>query len=803
MKTRSYGGVLLPDTTKLLAIGLTAAYGILLLFLAGRNRTPQGFKAPRWLLLTLAVAALSMAVYILPGNAHVDSRYEMFFVGELTQPALTVIAASLMLVFFGAHTFYYIQARWPGLWAVIGFLWWAALAVVTTLTKAPQLGRAGWYTTIYDPVEVPSLITFVGWLVISAVLILAALYAFYRARLPELANRALFAALLVPVVIGGVALGTSGENIISEAGRGIVLIGLFGAVYSVTVYRVFDIRRTVRRTAATAILTLVTGLVFFAALLAAQKLKPGTRGLYPILVGLALGLAIAYIPLRLLAQRVSSRLVGATTTGITGQLRRYSEDIAAAVELDVLVDVTLRTLADVLRVRRGGLILVEENGGSLRLEPVTRGMGEIPDISGQIANNSPVTHCLEVRRTALLQYDLDFAAAYAGVPPEEKHFFKQMYMSAYAPVVVDGHLIGILCCGPKASDDPFTVHDLELMMTIANQAGVALRNARLISDLRHRESEQADLNRALSATKEQLEKLDNVKTDFITIASHELRTPLAQIRGYTDIMEAMNEEEMLDQDQISGMTSNLRKAADRLENLIAAMLDVSQLDVNAMDLRFTQVSVEQIMRMAIEPLTESIRNRRLMLSARGLRDLPSIQGDQQRLVQAFRNVVLNAIKYTPDGGRIDITGRQEDNTVLIAIKDTGIGIDPANHELIFEKFFRVQDPSLHSTGATKFMGAGPGLGLTIARGVFNAHGGRVWVESPGYNAEKFPGSIFYISLPLVPPVDAKRITPFDSTISLDLKAKRKIASDGGASIPAPAPAELSPTLPKPPAGLRE
>jgi signal transduction histidine kinase len=395
-------------------------------------------------------------------------------------------------------------------------------------------------------------------------------------------------------------------------------------------------------------------------------------------------------------------------------------------------------------------------------------MGEIPDIIGQIACDQPIHNRLVRARAPLLQYDLDYDKRYAVSASHERAFFQQMRMSAYAPVVVQGHLVGILCCGAKVSDDPFTEHDLELLMTIANQTGVALRNARLVADLRRRETEQADLNRAISATKTQLERLDGVKTDFITIASHELRTPLAQIRGYTDIMEAMNEQEMLDQDQIAGMTANLRKAADRLENLIGAMLDVSQLDVDAMDLRFSQTSVEHCIRTAIEPLTESIQQRKLMLSARGLRDLPPIQADMQRLVQAFRNVVLNAIKYTPDGGRIDVNGRMQGDDVIIAIKDSGIGIDPKNRELIFEKFFRAHDPSLHSTGATKFMGAGPGLGLTIARGVITAHGGRIWVESPGYDPEKYPGSTFYVALPLTPPEGAARIAPFEPTVHLDM-----------------------------------
>ena len=205
------------------------------------------------------------------------------------------------------------------------------------------------------------------------------------------------------------------------------------------------------------------------------------------------------------------------------------------------------------------------------------------------------------------------------------------------------------------------------------------------------------------------------------------------------------------------MTASMRRAADRLEQLIEAMLDVSQLDVNAMDLLFTPLTADSVMRSALEPLRESIESRKLLVTARGLSRLPSFQGDMQRLVQAFRNVVLNAIKYTPDGGQIAITGRLRDDAILIAVRDSGIGIDPANHELIFQKFFRTHDPNLHSSGTTKFMGAGPGLGLTIARGVIEGHGGRIWVESEGEDRVLLPGSTFHIALPLHPPAEARRV----------------------------------------------
>jgi signal transduction histidine kinase len=277
------------------------------------------------------------------------------------------------------------------------------------------------------------------------------------------------------------------------------------------------------------------------------------------------------------------------------------------------------------------------------------------------------------------------------------------------------------------------------------------------------------LNNSLGNANDRMGKLDAVKTDFVTIASHELRTPLAQVRGYTDIIDALNDQGMLDQDQIRGLVTNLRKATERMEELISAMLDVSQLDVNAMDLRFTQTSPESVLRMAIEPLTDPIKQRKLTLSARGLKGLPMIEADMQRLVQAFRNVITNAIKFTPDGGRIDIIASHQvadhptqGDSILIAIADTGVGMDEEHIPLVFNKFYRAFDPGLHSTGTYKFMGAGPGLGLTIAKGVVEGHGGRIWAESPGHDMENPKGSTFYVQLPLTPPETARRVMAFES-----------------------------------------
>jgi signal transduction histidine kinase len=141
-----------------------------------------------------------------------------------------------------------------------------------------------------------------------------------------------------------------------------------------------------------------------------------------------------------------------------------------------------------------------------------------------------------------------------------------------------------------------------------------------------------------------------------------------------------------------------------------------------------------------------------------LEELSPVMADLPALRKVFYNLVVNAIKYTPDGGEITIRGQTVApdggelpvGGVEIVVSDTGIGIAPEYRDLIFMKFYQGGDAALHSSGRTKFKAGGPGLGLSIARGIVEAHQGWIWVESPGYNERDFPGSHFHVMLPLRP-----------------------------------------------------
>jgi signal transduction histidine kinase len=136
--------------------------------------------------------------------------------------------------------------------------------------------------------------------------------------------------------------------------------------------------------------------------------------------------------------------------------------------------------------------------------------------------------------------------------------------------------------------------------------------------------------------------------------------------------------------------------------------------------------------------------------------------DPERLLEVFQKIVSNAIKYTPDGGQIIITGRELTGFTDIMVIDNGIGISSNDLPHIFAMFSSMGDSSLHSSSKTKFRGGGPGLGLFISKGILEAHGGNIWAESPGYDEKLCPGSTFHIMIPMrSAPQDDKIVEAFE------------------------------------------
>jgi len=253
----------------------------------------------------------------------------------------------------------------------------------------------------------------------------------------------------------------------------------------------------------------------------------------------------------------------------------------------------------------------------------------------------------------------------------------------------------------------------------------------------------------LEKTNKALEQMDRTKMRFIQVSAHELRTPLTLVQGYAQIVNIKAK----DRADLTKYTNGILDGTTRIVEIIDSMLDVSRIDTNQLEAMLVPMGIEPVIEKVQKNFQTALADRKISFTAEGFASLPEINGDKDLLYKMFYHVIGNAIKYTPDGGRIEANGHITQNgtgksEIEIIIKDNGIGISKDNQDLVFEKFYQTGDVLLHSSGKTKFKGGGPGLGLAIARGIVTAHHGRIWLESPGYDEEKNPGTTVFVHLPV-------------------------------------------------------
>ena len=268
-----------------------------------------------------------------------------------------------------------------------------------------------------------------------------------------------------------------------------------------------------------------------------------------------------------------------------------------------------------------------------------------------------------------------------------------------------------------------------------------------------------------------LARLNKMKDSFLGLASHELKTPLTVIMGYSELLLTDMKDQLT---KTTGeMIQNISGAASRLDSIVKDMIDVSMIDHKQLDLKINSIDINKLIETAINEMQFFFSLRKQDIVTNLTTSLPPINGDKNRLMQLISNVIGNAVKFTPDGGKIIIStaarqvtrnrhlsdvddlctlsiGKGSNSYIEIIITDTGIGIDKEDQIHIFDKFYEAGNIEEHSSGKVAFKSRGAGLGLSVAKGVVEMHGGEIWVESPGHDPQNCPGASFFILLPIDP-----------------------------------------------------
>lgn len=235
---------------------------------------------------------------------------------------------------------------------------------------------------------------------------------------------------------------------------------------------------------------------------------------------------------------------------------------------------------------------------------------------------------------------------------------------------------------------------------------------------------------AVSRDVSELIEVERLKDDFIRVAAHELKTPVAIVKGYAEVLLRSKQ---APPDQRQNMLEAIERGADRMDRIIQDLLDISQLELRRLEMKQDRVDLSELVREVVEGIAPTAHKHSLRLR----KVAPAVVvGDRQRLEQVVRQLIENAIKYSPNGGDVDVEIDVRDQEVAVSVTDHGIAIPKARQRRIFQRFYRAHAGTPHDFG-------GMGVGLYLSREIVRQHRGRMWFES-----EIGQGSTFHFSLPL-------------------------------------------------------
>jgi signal transduction histidine kinase len=396
------------------------------------------------------------------------------------------------------------------------------------------------------------------------------------------------------------------------------------------------------------------------------------------------------------------------------RILRISQILTSTLQLEPLLQTIIQAATELTGTEASSIMLVDKNTGKLRFEAANGVKGEevkritVPlegSIAGWIVCEGKPLLIPDVR-----QQDLRFYTQ----ADQTTDFETRSILGV--PLQVKGEVIGVLEALNKTGNGIFTQDDIHTLSTLAAHAAIAIENARLVTEIQK--------------AYEELSELDQLKSEFVAIASHELQTPLTVILGYASFLKA----------DVTGAASEqldaVLQSALRLRSLINDMVNLRHIETGEAELELEQLSLNELVTTITAEFASLAEARKQNVSIKLASQPPMVEADRQKLYLVLANLLSNAIKFTPEGGRIQVAVEAKGNEVWVSVRDAGIGIPPREQERIFDRFYQVE-PSL----TRRFEGMG--LGLSIAKGMVELHGGRIWVDSV-----EGMGSSFTFALPL-------------------------------------------------------
>ncbi|MBX3039030.1 MAG: GAF domain-containing protein [Anaerolineales bacterium] len=732
-----------PSLIQFIFLLFVAALYLPVIFFAIQRRD-EGHAFATWLVVLYALIAM---VINLAEAFWQDQSDGFLFVGINTYIAFTLVAVLMIaLQAFLKNDVWWV---WVGFW----LFWGLGLALI--LTNALDLSEVVWTNgnfILYRSRLGPAW-AILGWLILIIAMILNLSNANRQIRQPLLRNRLNYWFAPIFLTLLGDVLLFSGVYITTQPLRWFTAISM---AYVVGTHYVPDLKNILRQAliyflSTVAIISFYVGVFLFI-----QAVFGRTANYNPVLVGalIVLLIMIISVPFRNFVTKTVTKWMKGDQYDASVTIHEYSQSISNILDMDRLASIAVGIMLEAMQLERGFLFLVdtERQADGKRVYKIrsARSPEERQIVAVELQEDGIIASYLTREAKPLLQYDLDLLPAFRNASLVERNWFAQLHTEVYVPIFAKKQWIGLLAFGAKLSGNRFTKEDLNVLSAHANQTAVALENARLVDNLMSLNQELRSARRALERNNQELQRIDQAKSDFISIASHELRTPLTVMKGYTEMM---MEDDRLD-NNLKNMVKKMNEGTMRLHEIMDSMFDVAQIDSRSLKPHLQPVDLGKLIQDVCIEQSKTANEREQKITV-ALPPLPQVKADPNLLKKMFHHLIRNAIKFTPNGGKITVIGNQippvinlPNGGVEITIIDTGVGVDPNLREIIFTKFYQPGELGKHSTSKSRFKGGGAGLGLALSKGIIEAHGGKIWVESPGYDEVNFPGSQFHIILPL-------------------------------------------------------
>ncbi|OJI08543.1 hypothetical protein BK005_00635 [bacterium CG10_37_50] len=506
--------------------------------------------------------------------------------------------------------------------------------------------------------------------------------------------------------------------------------------YSIIRYRLMDIRIVARKIFIFVGASVVAYLTYYAVLWFENNLLGGAYSTKSLLIGVVL--AGLFVALFQSSSKWIERLANKyfffslynyqeTINYVSGQLTHYTD-------LSKINDLVLTTIKESLGVTQAEIMLFEKNNLSAKKDPLIKYLQ---------TNQRPVvleelSHLVNDER--LKEQREIFITVYERV--------KNLGAAICLPMISNKRLVGFITLGPKVISDPFTVEDLELLMTLSNQAAIAIDNAELYKEvkdfnktLKQKVSEQTmnlrDKTKVLEEQAEHLKKLLVMRSEFLDIASHQLKTPISVISGTISMFKEGSIQKMPIETQ-NKLIDNIYQKSLKINQIIRDILQASEFDTDKfsfVEKRVVPVDLNKVLADVITGNQAFADEKKLQLVFAFNPGNPQINSDPDYLEQAIFNLVDNALKYTKEG-KVQLSLDENLQSIIIKVKDTGVGIPREDQVRMFGKFERAKN-------AVNMYTDGSGLGLFITREIIEAHpGGTI-----SFTSEEGKGTEFIITIP--------------------------------------------------------